>query len=49
MTRNITRWLLVGLMCLALWPGAARAQSDALKEAFTQGEALRKAGLVGPR
>ena len=47
MTRNITRWLLVGLMCLALWPGAARAQSDALKEAFRQGVALYKAGRYG--
>ena len=37
MTRNRTRWLLVGLMCLALWPGAACTQSDALLKAHQQG------------
>ena len=36
MITNKTKWLLAGLLCLVLWPGAIRAQSPALDEAFNQ-------------
>ncbi len=34
MSKSITRWLLVGLVGLALWPAAAHEQSPALEEAY---------------
>ncbi len=44
MTKHKTRWLLVGLVCLTLWPAHASAQGDpwqsymaAGAEAYQQG------------
>ena len=36
MTTNKTRWLLVGLLCLALWPGAAHGESPELMDAYNR-------------
>ena len=34
MVKSTTRWLLAGLLCVALWPAAARAQSPELMDAY---------------
>ena len=36
MTKQVTRWLLASLLCLALWPGATHGQSPELDQAYTQ-------------
>ncbi len=36
MVTNKTKWLLAGLLCLALWPGAAHGQSSALMDAYNR-------------
>ena len=36
MIRHKSRWLLVGLVCLALWPAEAHGQSPALDEAYSR-------------
>ena len=41
---NIPKWMLAGLLCLALWPEAARAQSEERDEAYRRGLALYQAG-----
>ena len=40
LTAHKTRWLLVGLLCLALWPKLAAAQSPELMEAYNRHVAL---------
>jgi tetratricopeptide (TPR) repeat protein len=44
MITKMMRWLLAGLVCLALWPGTAGAQSEAMEEAYRLGTALFIAG-----
>ena len=44
MCNSIARSLLVGVLCLALWPAATHAQSEALMEAYHQGQTLYEAG-----
>ena len=34
MTKRKTSWLLAGLLCLAVWPGATQGQSPELMEAY---------------
>ncbi len=40
MTAKKTGWLSAGLLCLALWPGAALAQAPALEAARQQLDAF---------
>ncbi len=36
MITNNTKWLLAGLLCLALWPGASHGQSSTLMDAYNR-------------
>ncbi|MHC4094405.1 MAG: tetratricopeptide repeat protein, partial [Planctomycetota bacterium] len=44
MTTNKTRWLLAGLLFLALWPGVARGQSLEFMDAYNQSSELYAQG-----
>ena len=44
MTLCKTRWLPVGLLCLALWPAAAVSQPPALEETRQQLDAFYRQG-----
>ncbi len=39
-----TRWLIVALLCLALWPGTTHGQSSALLDAFNRYKELNALG-----
>ncbi len=44
MTRHKTRWFLVGLLCLALWPGKGHGRSSDLLDAFNRSRELYEQG-----
>jgi hypothetical protein len=35
-TGHITKWFLVGLLCLVLWPGALQGQSAEFNQAYNR-------------
>ena len=44
MAKTTTRWFLAGLLCMALWPAAAQAQSPELADAYNRYSELRAEG-----
>ncbi len=48
MARAKTSWLLAGLLCLALWPAAAHAQSPELLDAYNRFSELYAEGRYEP-